>query len=151
MFPIPLYVYQRMTIPLQTLATQLAAWGLNILGIPVMQEGNVLNLPDRQLDVVEACSGIRSLLSLTFLSLAYGRLFETRTWVKVSLLLATVPIAIVCNAARITLTGILTQYKPEIAEGAYHAFEGWVIFMFELIVLLGFHRLLSRFGRRSHA
>jgi len=101
--------------------------------------------------VVEACSGIRSLLSLTFLAVAYGRLFETRTWVKIALLFSTVPIAILCNAARITLTGILTQYKPEIAEGAYHAFEGWVIFMLELVVLLGFHRVLNRFGRRSHA
>jgi exosortase/archaeosortase family protein len=72
-------------------------------------------------------------------------------WVKIALLVATVPIAIACNAARVTLTGILTEYKPEIAEGAYHAFEGWVIFMFELAALLGFHRLLSRFGRRSHA
>jgi exosortase len=150
MVPIPLYVYQRMTIPLQTWATQLAAAGLDIIGIPVMQQGNVLNLPDRQLDVVEACSGIRSLLSLTFLSVAYGRLFETRRWVKVALLVATVPIAITCNAARITLTGILTQYKPEIADGAYHAFEGWVIFMFELMALLGFHKLLTRVGRRSH-
>ena len=60
-------------------------------------------------------------------------------------------VAIACNAARVTLTGVLTQYKPEIAEGAYHMFEGWVIFMFELVVLLGFHRLLVRFGRRSHA
>jgi len=151
MIPIPLYVYQKMTIPLQTFATQMAAAGLEIIGIPVWQDGNILNLPDRQLDVVEACSGIRSLLSLTFLSLAYGRLFETRTWVKVALLLATVPIAIVCNGARITLTGILTQYKPEIAEGAYHAFEGWVIFMFELVALLGFHRLLGRFVRKADA
>jgi exosortase len=151
MFPIPLYVYQRMTIPLQTVATQLAAGGLNLIGIPVMQEGNILKIPDHDLDVVEACSGIRSLLSLTFLSLAYGRLFETRTWVKVALFLATVPIAILCNGARITLTGILTEFSPAIAEGAYHAFEGWVIFMFELIALLGFHRLLGRFGRRSNA
>ena len=152
MVPIPLYVYQRMTIPLQSLATNLAAFGLDTLGIPVSQDGNVLTLPDQHsLDVVEACSGIRSLLSLTFLSLAYGRLFETRTWVKIALLVATVPIAIACNAARITLTGILTEYKPEIAEGIYHAFEGWVIFMFELAALLVFHRLLTRFTRRSHA
>jgi len=150
MFPIPLYVYQKMTIPLQMLATQVAALGLETLGVPVLQNGNVLTLADHQLDVVEACSGIRSLLSLTFLAVAYGRLFETRTWVKIALLISTVPIAIVCNAARITLTGILTQYKPEIAEGAYHAFEGWVIFMLELVVLLGFHRVLSRFGRRFH-
>ena len=152
MVPIPLYVYQRMTIPLQSLATNLAAFGLDTLGIPVSQDGNVLTLPDQHsLDVVEACSGIRSLLSLTFLSLAYGRLFETRTWVKIALLVATVPIAIACNAARIILTGILTEYKPEIAEGIYHAFEGWVIFMFELAALLVFHRLLTRFTRRAHA
>jgi exosortase len=151
MFPIPLYVYQRMTLPLQNLATQVAAWGLETIGIPVLQQGNVLNLADHQLDVVEACSGIRSLLSLTFLSVAYGRLFENRTWIKIALLLSTVPIAILCNAARITLTGILTQYKPEIADGAYHTFEGWVIFMFELVVLLSFHRFLTRFGRPSHA
>jgi exosortase len=150
MVPIPLYVYQRMTIPLQTVATQLAARGLDIIGIPVWQDGNVLNLPDRQLDVVEACSGIRSLLSLTFLSLAYGRLFETRTWVKVALLVATLPIAILCNGARITLTGMLTQYWPAVADGIYHAFEGWVIFMFELVALVGFHKLLGRFGRQSH-
>jgi len=152
MVPIPLYVYQRMTIPLQTLATNLAAFGLEALGIPVSQDGNVLTLPDgHSLDVVEACSGIRSLLSLTFLSVAYGRLFETRKWVKIALIAATVPIAIACNAARITLTGILTEYKPDIAEGAYHAFEGWVIFMFELLTLLAFHRLIGLFRRRSHA
>ena len=152
MVPIPLYVYQRMTIPLQTLATNLAAFGLEVLGIPVMQDGNVLTLPDsHSLDVVEACSGIRSLLSLTFLSVAYGRLFESRRWVKIALVIATVPIAIACNAARITLTGILTEYKPDIAEGIYHAFEGWVIFMFELVTLLAFHRLTSLFRRRSHA
>jgi exosortase len=151
MFPIPLYVYQRLTIPLQNLATQVAAFGLDRLGIPVLQEGNVLNLADRQLDVVEACSGIRSLLSLTFLSVAYGRLFETRLWVRVVLLVSTVPIAIGCNAARITLTGVLSQYKPEIAEGTFHTFEGWVIFMFEMVVLLAFHRVLIRIGRRLHA
>jgi exosortase len=149
MFPIPLYVYQRMTIPLQLIASQLGAAGLGVLRIPVLLEGNVLNIPDRQLDVVEACSGIRSLLSLTFLSLAYGRLFETRTWVRITLFLATVPIAILCNGARITLTGILTQYWPAVADGIYHAFEGWVIFMFELVALVGFHKLLDRFGPRS--
>ena len=151
MFPIPLYVYQRMTIPLQSLATDIAAWGLTTLGIPVLQNGNVLDLGDHQLDVVEACSGIRSLLSLTFLSIAYGRLFEKRYWVRIVLFVSTVPIAIVCNAARITLTGVLTTYKPEIAEGGFHTFEGWLIFMFEMGVLLMFHRLLYRFGRRSHA
>jgi exosortase len=151
MIRIPLFVYQQITFPLQILASQVATWGLEILGIPVYRDGNVLQLADKRLEIVEACSGIRSLLSLTFLSVAYGRLFETKLWVKIALFVSTVPIAIACNAARITLTGVLTQYKPDIAEGAYHAFEGWVIFMFELMALLGFHRLLTWLGRRSHA
>jgi exosortase len=100
---------------------------------------------------VEACSGIRSLLSLTFLSVAYGRLFERRVWMRIVLFLLTVPIAIACNALRVTLTGVLTQYKPDMAEGAYHIFEGWVIFMMELVALLGVHRLLSRLAGKSHA
>jgi exosortase len=151
MFPIPLYAYQRMTLPLQSLAADLAAWGLDAIGIPVYQVGNVLNLPDHPLEVVEACSGIRSLLSLTFLAVAYGRLCEPRIWARIVLLLSTVPIAICCNACRIILTGIFTQYAPSIAEGTYHIFEGWVIFMFELVVLLGFHRILTRVGRKAHA
>jgi exosortase len=151
MIKIPLFIYQQMTIPLQSLAAQVATWGLQTIGIPVWREGNVLNLASKPLEVVEACSGIRSLLSLAFLAIAYGRLFESRMWVRLTLLVSTVPIAIICNSARITLTGILTEYKPEIAEGAYHAFEGWVIFMFELVVLLSFHRLLTRFGKHKDA
>jgi exosortase len=149
MFPLPLFLYQQLTLPLQSLATQIAAWGLDAIGIPVLRNGNVLDMGDHQLNVVEACSGIRSLLSLTFLSLAYGRLVENRAWMRVVLFISTVPIAIVCNAARITLTGILTQYKPEISEGGYHTFEGWVIFMFELAALWGFHRLLNRLTRKK--
>jgi len=150
MIRIPLFVYQQLTLPLQGLASVVATQGLEFLGVPVWREGNVLHLADRSLEVVEACSGIRSLLSLLFLSVAYGRLFETRMWVKIALVVSTVPIAIACNAARITVTGILTEYKPEIAEGAFHAFEGWVIFVFEMLVLLAFHRLLIWSGRRLH-
>jgi exosortase len=151
MIRIPLFVYQQITFPLQMIASELAARGLEILGIPVFRDGNVLQLASRRLEVVEACSGIRSLLSLTFLSVAYGRLFERRVWMRIVLFLLTVPIAIACNALRVTLTGVLTQYKPDMAEGAYHIFEGWVIFMMELVALLGVHRLLSRLAGKSHA
>jgi len=152
MIRIPLYVYQQLTFPLQIIASKAAAHGLEFLGIPVWREGNVMHVPGRDLEVVEACSGIRSLLSLTFLSVAYGRLFETRVWVRVALFASTIPIAIACNAFRVTLTGVLTEYKPEIAEGAYHSFEGWVIFLVEMMVLVGVHRLLllaSRFHARK--
>jgi exosortase len=151
MIRIPLFIYQQITFPLQLLASETASRVLDLIGIPVLRDGNVLELASKRLEVVEACSGIRSLLSLTFLSVAYGRLFEKRLWVKIALFLSTVPIAIGCNAFRVTLTGVLTQYKPEIAEGAYHAFEGWVIFMVELVVFLGVHRLLVQFARRSDA
>jgi exosortase len=152
MIRIPLFVYQQITSPLQGLASNVASRSLELFGIPVLRDGNVLQLASKRLEVVEACSGIRSLLSLTFLSVAYGRLFERRIWMRVVLFLSTVPIAIVANAGRVTLTGILTEYKPDMAEGAYHTFEGWVIFMIELVALLGVHRLLSRFVTgRSHA
>jgi exosortase len=150
MIRIPLYVFQQITFPLQLIASKAAAHGLEFVGIPVWREGNVMHVPGRDLEVVEACSGIRSLLSLTFLSVAYGRLFETRIWMRVALFASTIPIAIGCNAFRVMLTGVLTQWKPEIAEGAYHSFEGWVFFLVELLVLIGVHRVL-RFASRSRA
>jgi exosortase len=151
MIRIPLFIYQQITFPLQSLASSVASRSLELIGIPVLQDGHVLQLPSKRLEVVEACSGIRSMLSLTFLSVAYSHLFERRLWMKVVLFLATVPIAIVANAGRVTLTGILTVYKPDMAEGAYHSFEGWVIFMVELVALVGLHQLLCRFRGRSHA
>jgi exosortase len=145
MVPIPAIIYNRITFPLQMLASGVATSALEILQIPVVREGNVLQMAEKSLSVVEACSGIRSLLSLTFLALVYGYFFETKTWVRVVLFFATIPIAIVANASRVTLTGILTEYKPELAEGFFHSAEGWVIFMVALVTLLAFHQLL-KFG-----
>jgi exosortase len=151
MVPIPAIIYNRITFPLQLLASKLAADSLTLLGMPVLREGNILELPNRTLSVVEACSGIRSLLSLTFLSLVYGYFFEKRTWLRVVLLLATIPIAIIANGARVTITGIITQFKPEYAEGFFHESTGWVIFMTALVILLLFHQLLLRAARISAA
>lgn len=151
MIRIPLFIYQQITFKLQILASQLATAALGLVGIPVLRDGNVLELPTQRLEVVEACSGIRSLLSLSFLSLAYAHLFDRRGWMKPVLFIATVPIAIFANACRITLTGILGGYNKELAEGVYHEFEGWVVFMVALAVLLLVHRLICRFTRASHA
>lgn len=151
MIRIPLFIYQQITFPLQSVASSVASRSLELIGIPVLRDGNVLQLPSKRLEVVEACSGIRSMLSLTFLSVAYGYLFERRIWMRVVLFLSTVPIAIIANASRVTLTGMLTEYKPDMAEGAYHMFEGWVIFMIELVALIVAHRLLSRIRGLSHA
>jgi exosortase len=144
MIPIPAVVYNRITFPLQLLASRLAEHALEVLSVPVLREGNILVLPYQELSVVEACSGIRSLLSLTFLSLVYGHFFEKRVWVKVALFIATIPIAIIANGSRVTLTGVLTQVKPELAEGFFHTASGWVIFMVALVILIFLHQAIVR-------
>ena len=150
MIPIPTVVYNSITFPLQLLASRVSTEALNLLQIPVLREGNVLELAEQKLSVVEACSGIRSLLSLTFLSLVYGYFFESKVWMRVALFVSTIPIAIVANASRVTLTGVLTEYKPELAEGFFHTASGWVIFMVALAILIGLHQILNRGYRRLH-
>jgi exosortase len=142
MVPIPALIFNSVTFPLQILASQLAEVSLRILDIPVVREGNILELPSGPLSVVEACSGIRSLLSLTFLSLVYGCFFEKSRGVRVALFLATIPIAILANGGRVTITGVLSQINPELAKGFFHESTGWVIFMLALGILLVFHRVI---------
>jgi exosortase len=144
MLPIPAVIYSAATFKLQILASQLADGALTVLNVPVLREGNVLELPNQRLSVVDACSGIRSLLSLTFLSLVYGYFFERKTWIRVVLFFSTIPIAIVANASRVTITGVITQVKPELAEGFFHEAEGWVIFMVALVILIVWHQILVR-------
>jgi exosortase len=141
----PLFIYSKITLPLQMFASSVAASVLNLVGIPTLREGNVLTLPSQQLSVVEACSGIRSLISLTFLAVVYAYFFDHRVWMRTALLLAAIPITIVANAARVTITGILSEYNKELAQGIYHSFEGWVIFMVALGILILAHQGISRF------
>jgi len=144
MIPIPTVVYNSITFPLQLLASRVSTGALDMMQIPVLREGNVLELAEQKLSVVEACSGIRSLLSLTFLSLVYGYFFENKVWMRVVLFVSTIPIAIVANASRVTLTGVLTEYKPELAEGFFHTASGWVIFMVALAIMIVFHQIVNR-------
>lgn len=148
MVPIPAIIYNQITFPLQLIASRWAEFTITLLQIPVIREGNVLELAQQKLNVVEACSGIRSLLTLTFLSLVYGYFFEKRTWVRVVLFFSTIPIAIVANAGRVTMTGVVSEIKPELAEGLFHEAEGWVIFMVALVFLLAFHQVIIRVGNR---
>jgi exosortase len=144
MVPIPAILYNQVTFRLQLIASSVAENAITWLQIPVIREGNVLELPQQKLNVVEACSGIRSLLTLTFFSLAYGYFFEKRSWVRTLLFLATIPIAIAANAGRVTLTGVVSQFNPELAEGWFHEAQGWVIFMIGLALLIAFHQMLVR-------
>ena len=146
MIPLPSIIYNQITFPLQLFASAVAETALSVLGIPVLREGNVLELASQKLSVVEACSGIRSLLSLTFLSLVYGFFFDKKQWMRWVLLGATIPIAIVANASRVTITGIISEINTEFANGFFHILEGWVIFMVALGLLVGFHKLINRFS-----
>ena len=150
MIPIPTIIYNNITFPLQLLASRVAAQALTVLQVPVLRSGNVLELPRQSLSVVDACSGIRSLLSLTFLALVYGYFFERKAWVRAVLFVATVPIAIVANASRVTLSGVLSEINPELAEGLFHTASGWVIFMVALAILIAFHHLLNWSCGRIH-
>jgi len=147
MVPIPTVVFNSITFPLQILATRIAAAGLLGIGIPVMREGNILDLPSQQLSVVEACSGIRSLLSLTFLSLVYGYFFEKRTWLRVVLFLATIPVALAANAGRVMVTGILSEVRSDLAEGFFHESTGMVIFLAAGVILFFLHRAILLISR----
>ena len=150
MVPIPAVIYTQITFPLQLLASRAAELALTLIGVPVFREGNILELPSQRLSVVEACSGIRSLLSLTFLSLVYAYFFDRKVWMRWVLLIASIPIAIVANAFRVTITGILSEYKREWADGFFHAAEGWVIFMLALVMLVGVHWFINRAWQAAH-
>jgi exosortase len=149
MIPIPAIVFTQITFPLQILASKVAALLLPMVGVPVLREGNVLYLPAMPLEIAEACSGIRSLLSLAALAIIYGYLAESRIWVRIVLALASIPIAVAANSLRIVGTGLLVQYwDPDKAEGFFHTFSGWLVFVVSLAMLFLLHRLL-RVGPRN--
>ncbi|MDQ6758737.1 MAG: exosortase/archaeosortase family protein [Acidobacteriota bacterium] len=143
MIPIPAIVYGRITLPLQIFASRVAENILGLVGIPVLRDGNVLELASQKLSVAEACSGIRSLLSLSFLSLIYAFFFDAKVWMRWALLAATIPIAIAANSARVSITGILSEVRTDLAQGFFHMLEGWVLFLIALALLVTFHKLLN--------
>lgn len=149
MVPLPAIIYNQITFPLQLLASRVAEFVLSAVGIPVIRDGNVLELPSQKLSVVEACSGIRSLLSLSFLSLVYGQFFDDKPWMKWVLLPLTIPIAITANAARVTTTGMLSEMNPDFAHGFYHTAQGWVVFMVAMVILVAVHRAINVIYTRS--
>ncbi len=143
MIPIPTILFNQITFPLQLLASKVAAAVLPLLGVPILREGNVIILPAMTLEVAEACSGIRSLMSLVTLAIIYGYLMEKRIALRVLLALASVPIAVAANSVRIIGTGLLVQYwDTDKAEGYFHASWGWIIFVVSLVMLYALHSLM---------
>lgn len=150
MIPIPAIIYNQVTLPLQLLASRLATFWLETVNVPVLRDGNVLVLSNYSMEVVEACSGIRSLLTLISLGIIYGFFVERRRWVRYTLVILMVPSAIISNSLRIMGAAMIAhRFGPAAAEGFLHTFSGWVIFVASLLVLLGFHWILRHIGNRQ--
>ena len=149
MVPLPYIVYDSIAFPLKLLAAKVATEALFYLGVPVYREGNIIHLASQTLEVADACSGIRSLMSLLALGVIYAYFVESAWWKRLIIVLSTVPIAIAANAARVAGTGVLTHYvSPEAAEGFFHTFSGWLVFVAAFALLFAVGGILRLVGRR---
>ncbi len=153
MIPLPAIIYYQLTFPLQLLASRLGAYGLVSVGVPTVREGNLLILPNCTLEVVDACSGVRSLLSLLAAVVAYVYFAEPSIWKRCVLILSTIPIVILSNGLRLVATGVLSFfYGPGVDSGLGHTGLGLFFFALAFLAILLVHRLLRRFkGKQSLA
>ena len=189
--PIPTIVFNKIAFPLQLFASRCAVWAMSVFDIPVLRQGNVIELmplgarETKKLEVVEACSGIRSLMTLVTLAVVFAyfthprndsddgdqsgtsvisriksasaRLKKFGFWRSTIIVLSAVPIAIFTNALRVSGTGILARYYgTRVADGFFHSFSGWVIYVVAFLMLFGVGWLLDRVqrskpGRRKSA
>jgi exosortase len=149
--PFPTLIMNHITFPLQLMASKVASAMLPWAGVPVLREGNVIELPAMKLEVAEACSGIRSLMSLFTVAVIYGYFLERGALRRTILAISAIPIAVAANAARIFGTGLCVQYwDPDKALGFFHEFSGWLMFLVSLSCLYVIHltmRSTARPGR----
>jgi exosortase len=144
MIPIPAIIFNQIAFPLQLLASRFGEIALMACQIPVLREGNVINLANTSLEVAEACSGIRSLISLLTLGIIYGYFTDSRIWVRLVLAIGTIPIAIAANGIRVAGTGIAAHYYGrEAAKGFFHSFSGWIIFIAAFIMMFILYRIIA--------
>ena len=143
MIPIPAIIFNKLAFPLQLLASRFGEMALMAAQVPVLREGNVIHLTNTSLEVAEACSGIRSLISLLTLGIVYGYFTESRLWIRIVLAVGAIPIAIVANGIRVAGTGVAAHfYGAQAAEGFFHSFSGWIIFIAAFILMFILHRIL---------
>jgi exosortase len=168
--PIPAIIFNKIAFPLQLFASRCAVWSMSVLGIPVLRQGNIIELKPlnsfetKKLEVVEACSGIRSLMTLVTLAVVFAYFSHTPSddppdsgkrfswlrsygfWRAVILVISAVPIAILTNAFRVSGTGILAHYYgTAVADGFFHSFSGWAMYIVAFILLFGIGMILDRF------
>ncbi len=166
--PIPQIIFNKIAFPLQIWASQAAVWGIRLFDVPTVRKGNVIEILPKgatqiiALEVVEACSGIRSLMTLVTLALILAYFTREKTsikikfyksldfWRTITLMLAAIPIAVLTNAARVTSTGILTYYYGKSAtEGTLHDASGWLVYVVALALLIGLNFVLKKFQRKN--
>ncbi len=149
--PIPTIIFNQIALPLQLIASDFATRVIKIFGTPALREGNVIELAQMKLQVVEACSGIRSLVSLMTLAVVYAYFTETRWWRRLTLLASVIPIAIIANALRVAGTGLMAHHwGVQAGEGFMHGFSGWMVFLVAVLLLLAVAQSLNLFERISH-
>lgn len=150
MIPVPRYLYDIIAFPLKLFVTKYAVAVLNMFGVLVLHEGNVIMLENVTLQVVDACSGIRSLTSILVVGITLAYVSQRSTIAKIVLVLAAVPIAIFANIARIVITGLLARsYGSAAAEGFFHEFAGLGVFGLEIVILIITAVFLRRIGKKS--
>jgi exosortase len=143
MIPIPAILFNQIVFPLQLLASRVGESSLSAAGIPVLREGNIIILANTTLEVAEACSGIRSLVSLLTLAIIYGYFTDNRPSIRVLVALSAIPVAIVANGLRVAGTGIAAHYYGSAAaEGFFHTFSGWLVFVVAFVMLFVVIRML---------
>lgn len=149
MIPPPEIVFNAIAFPLQLFAARVATATLQVMDIPVLREGNLIILASTTLEVAEACSGIRSLITLLALATTFAYFTQNGILRQAVLVVSSVPIAIVANASRVAGTGTLAHfYGDRVAQGFFHTFSGWLIFLVGTVLLGVVGALLSKLPRR---
>lgn len=150
MVPLPYIVYDAMAFPLKLFVAKFSVGALKEMGILVWRDGNIIQFPTLTLEVADACSGLRSLMSLLTLSVAYAFLFLKPLWTRLLIVLLVIPVAIFTNMLRVIVTGVLANsYGAGVAEGFFHEFAGMAVFVLAMVMLVGAGVVMRKFGGKA--
>ncbi len=152
MVPVPAFIDRTLGMYLKSISSKLGGALIGLFNISVHVSGNIIDLGVTQLQVVDACSGLRYLFPLIALGILYAYFFERLMWRRLLCVLVTIPLGVFANALRIGLTGVLTErFGTKVAEGFFHGFSGWAMFVFALFMLFLISRLLNIFTSNKAA